>query len=109
MYIFYQQLEDNNIPVYAIGCKGKSNEEELENVREKQAKTIAFSNQVVEIGTKIKENDIAIGNVVGSNICNMLLILGVSGIVGTLSAKRKIITNFKKSFLFIYITSTYLF
>lgn len=38
-------------------------------------------------------NDISIGNVVGSNICNLLLVLGVSGLFGSLTAKRKIITR----------------
>lgn len=38
-------------------------------------------------------NTICLGNVVGSNICNILLILGVSGMFGTLKAKRKIITR----------------
>ena len=39
------------------------------------------------------ENTISIGNVVGSNICNMLLVLGVSGLFGKLVAKRKVITR----------------
>jgi len=38
-------------------------------------------------------NDISLGNVVGSNICNLLLILGVSGLTGKLKAQRKIITR----------------
>ena len=38
-------------------------------------------------------NDISIGNVVGSNICNLLLVLGLSGMFGSLTAKRKIITR----------------
>lgn len=38
-------------------------------------------------------NDISLGNVVGSNICNLLLVLGVSGLFGSLTAKRKIITR----------------
>ena len=38
-------------------------------------------------------NDIALGNVVGSNICNLLLVLGMSGLFGCLTAKRKIITR----------------
>ncbi len=37
------------------------------------------------------KNDIALGNVVGSNICNLLLVLGASGIFGTLTVKRKIV------------------
>lgn len=38
-------------------------------------------------------NDISLGNVVGSNICNLLLVLGVSGMFGNLTARRKIITR----------------
>ena len=38
-------------------------------------------------------NDISLGNAVGSNICNLLLVLGVSGLFGSLTAKRKIITR----------------
>lgn len=38
-------------------------------------------------------NDISLGNVVGSNICNLLLVLGLSGLFGCLTAKRKIITR----------------
>ena len=38
-------------------------------------------------------NDISLGNVVGSNLCNLLLVLWVSGLFGCLTAKRKIITR----------------
>jgi len=38
-------------------------------------------------------NSISLGNVVGSNICNLLLVLGASGLFGCLTAKRKIITR----------------
>ena len=38
-------------------------------------------------------NDISLGNVVGSNICNLLLVLGVGSLFGTLTAKRKILTR----------------
>lgn len=38
-------------------------------------------------------NDISLGNVVGSNICNLLLVLGISSLGGCLTAKRKIITR----------------
>ncbi len=48
----------------------------------------------VSITASIKGmNDISLGNVVGSNICNLLLILGISGLFGSLTAKRKIITR----------------
>ena len=35
--------------------------------------------------------EVATGNVIGSNICNLLLVLGLSGIFGTLKVRRKII------------------
>ena len=38
-------------------------------------------------------NEISLGNVVGSNLCNLLLVLGLSGMFGCLTAKRKIITR----------------
>lgn len=39
------------------------------------------------------ENTIALGNVVGSNICNLLLVLGCSSLFASLVAKKKIITR----------------
>lgn len=38
-------------------------------------------------------NDISLGNAIGSNLCNLLLVLGLSGLFGCLTAKRKIITR----------------
>lgn len=38
-------------------------------------------------------NDISLGNVVGSNICNLLLVLGLSGLFGSLTERKKIITR----------------
>ena len=38
-------------------------------------------------------NSISLGNVVVSNLCNLLLVLGVSGLFGCLTAKRKIVTR----------------
>jgi len=38
-------------------------------------------------------NDISLGNVVGSNICNLLLILGCGGLFGSLTAKKKVMTR----------------
>ena len=38
-------------------------------------------------------NDISLGNVMGSNICNLLLVLGLSACFGGLTAKKKIITR----------------
>lgn len=51
-------------------------------------------------------NDIALGNVVGSNICNLLLVLGLSGMFGTLNAKRKIVT---RDFIYCIFSSVVLF
>ncbi len=43
----------------------------------------------VSIASAFKDSaDIAIGNIIGSNICNVLLILGLSGIIGVLSVKK---------------------
>lgn len=51
-------------------------------------------------------NDISLGNVVGSNICNLLLVLGASGLFGCLTAKRKIIT---RDFIYCIFSSIVLF
>jgi len=51
-------------------------------------------------------NDISLGNVVGSNICNLLLVLGLSGMFGSLTAKRKIIT---RDFIYCIFSSIVLF
>ncbi len=52
--------------------------------------TVAFATSLPEVmvtysTAKKKEYDIAIGNIIGSNITNILLILGVSGIMKTIS------------------------
>lgn len=48
----------------------------------------------VSITTSVKGmNDISLGNVVGSNISNLLLVLGFSGLFGTLTAKKKVMTR----------------
>lgn len=48
----------------------------------------------VSITASIKGmNDISLGNVVGSNISNLLLVLGISGLFGTLTAKKKVMTR----------------
>lgn len=51
-------------------------------------------------------NDIALGNVVGSNICNLLLVLGLSSMVGGLRVKRKIVT---RDFIYCIFSSIVLF
>ena len=38
-------------------------------------------------------NDISLGNLVGSNISNLLLVLGFSGLFRTLTAKKKVMTR----------------
>ena len=58
----------------------------------------------VSIIASIKGNSsISMGNIVGSNICNLLLILGVSSLFATLKAKRKIITRDFIYSLFTYV------
>lgn len=59
---------------------------------------VAFGTSAPEAAVSITAslkgmNDISLGNVVGSNICNLLLVLGLSGLFGSLTAKRKIITR----------------
>lgn len=59
---------------------------------------VAFGTSAPEAAVSITAslkgmNSISIGNVVGSNICNLLLVLGLSGLFGSLVAKRKIITR----------------
>jgi len=51
-------------------------------------------------------NTISLGNVVGSNLCNLLLVLGFSGLFGTLVAKRKVIT---RDFVYAIFSSIVLF
>lgn len=61
----------------------------------------------VSITASIKGmNDMALGNVVGSNICNLLLVLGFSGMVGGLRVKRKIVT---RDFIYCIFSSVVLF
>ncbi len=48
----------------------------------------------VSIAASLEDmHEIALGNAVGSNICNLLLVLGFAGLFGTLTAKRKVITR----------------
>lgn len=59
---------------------------------------VAFGTSAPELAVSIiasiqNNSSIAIGNVVGSNICNLLLVLGISGLFGALSCKRKIISR----------------
>lgn len=59
---------------------------------------VAFGTSAPEAAVSITAslkgmNDISLGNVVGSNICNLLLVLGVSSLFGTLTAKKKVVTR----------------
>ena len=59
---------------------------------------VAFGTSAPEAAVSITAslkgmNDISLGNVVGSNICNLLLVLGLSGMFGSLTAKKKIISR----------------
>lgn len=59
---------------------------------------VAFGTSAPEAAVSIiasinGNNDISIGNVVGSNICNLLLVLGVSGLFGKLTTKKKVIAR----------------
>ena len=59
---------------------------------------VAFGTSAPEIAVSVTsalkgENAISLGNVIGANICNLLLNLGVSGLFGSLVVKRKIITR----------------
>lgn len=61
----------------------------------------------VSVIASLKGNsDIAIGNAVGSNICNLLLVLGISGLFGELKAKEKIIT---RDYLYLMLSGIVLF
>jgi len=59
---------------------------------------VAFGTSAPEAAVSITAslkgmNDISLGNAVGSNICNLLLVLGAGACFGGLTAKKKIITR----------------
>lgn len=61
----------------------------------------------VSVTSSLKgQNGMALGNVVGSNICNILLVLGVSALFNPLKAKKQIIL---KDFLFCLLSYLVLF
>lgn len=69
---------------------------------------VAFGTSAPEAAVSIiasinGKNDISLGNVVGSNICNLLLVLGVSGMFGNLKARKKIIARDMVYSIFAYI------
>lgn len=58
----------------------------------------------VSIIAAINDNyEVATGNVIGSNICNILLVLGLSGVFGTLKVRRKVIFRDYIYLLFSYL------
>lgn len=72
---------------------------------------VAFGTSAPEAAVSVTSslngmNDMSLGNVVGSNICNLLLILGCSSLAGTVVARKKIIT---RDFLFAILGSIVLF
>ena len=72
---------------------------------------VAFGTSAPEAAVSITAslkgaNDISVGNVVGSNICNFLLVLGCSSLFCPLKAKKQII---EQDFLFCLISSLILF
>ena len=72
---------------------------------------VAFGTSAPEAAVSVTSslngmNDMSLGNVVGSNICNLLLILGCSSLAGTIVARKKIIT---RDFLFVMLGSIVLF
>lgn len=59
---------------------------------------VAFGTSAPEAAVSITaslsgQNEIAVGNVVGSNICNLLLVLGLSALFNPLKSKREIIVK----------------
>ncbi len=72
---------------------------------------VAFGTSVPELAVSTTAsfkgiNDISLGNVVGSNICNLLLVLGVSGLGGCLTTKKKFLT---RDFIYAIFSSVVLF
>ena len=72
---------------------------------------VAFGTSAPEAAVSIAASlkgvsDIAIGNVVGSNICNILLVLGLSGFCHNLVAERKVIT---RDYIYMIVASLFLF
>ena len=57
---------------------------------------VAFGTSAPELGVSLRASltaqaDIALGNVVGSNICNVLLILGIAALIAPLSVAQQIV------------------
>lgn len=65
---------------------------------------VAVGTSLPELVTSVvasikKENDIAIGNVIGSNIFNILFILGISSSISNLSISQKVSLGISESFV----------
>ncbi len=68
---------------------------------------VAFGTSMPEASVSISasissQHEIAVGNIVGSNICNLLLILGLSSLFGPLRANKSMI---KKDYPFLLLSS----
>ena len=56
---------------------------------------VAVGTSIPELATSViaalkKETEIAVGNIIGSNIINILMVLGVAGVIGNISMDRAI-------------------
>lgn len=72
---------------------------------------VAFGTSAPELAVSLiasfKGNSaISVGNVVGSNICNMLLVLGTTSLFATLHCKKKIVT---RDFIYLFLSYVALF
>ena len=72
---------------------------------------VAFGTSAPELAVSLiasfKGNSaISVGNVVGSNICNMLLVLGATSLFATLNCKRKLVT---RDFVYLFLSYVALF
>ena len=72
---------------------------------------VAFGTSAPELAVSLiasfKGNSaISVGNVVGSNICNMLLVLGTTSLFATLNCKRKLVT---RDFVYLFLSYVALF
>lgn len=72
---------------------------------------VAFGTSAPELAVSLiasfKGNSaISVGNVVGSNICNMLLVLGATSLFATLHCKKKIVT---RDFVYLFLSYVALF
>ncbi len=69
---------------------------------------VAVGTSIPELATSVsaamrRESDIAIGNVVGSNSFNILCVLGVSALAGTVSASQFSLTDFVVMLIFTFV------